>query len=200
MRRVSILILIVLFVAFWAGSASAASRYLRGAYNATGTSGGLVSLCQFAKGNFAPNLSPACDTHASSASMKSVFIFNRDGTGRFQSTDVGTDFLKYHDGTAAGGDPFSREVSCNFTYSLNGNQITIETLPGGTVTIAGGPATGFTLQPQNSFSLSGTVSADLNTITLSTPGLQVEEVDFYIGGSKMGTSYSVTHRHLVLIR
>ena len=170
---------------------------IQGEYAFTGTTSCLVSNLEFN-----PNLTPKQGSivYYNSHSARGFMNFNRDGTGTFE-TEVAV-FIVPPPAPGAPGPAVpiagSFKTSAQFTYNItDGDIVTIELVPGTWVsTFLTGPIPAGTTTSVDQWSLSGTVSADHNTLTLGSGGTVVETTTNSLGA----VFYQICHRSSVLIR
>jgi hypothetical protein len=221
MKRISLWVLIGLIMTVWAAPNVFAAPSLSGTFNATGFLRETLSVCPLLPGgangtDYAPN--PGCPWppfNCTASYMNAVFVFNRNGTGQAKTTWAVTMFPTYIMGvnsggqsvfSVTGGESFLEDQTYNFTYSITGHQITIKSVSATwitTVTTGADKGRTFKLNSSNaSPELIGTVSNDLNTITLSFDGFGNFVVDDYRpDGTLECTLYGVVGQtSLVLIR
>jgi hypothetical protein len=162
MRRMFFFITLVV-VLIWVAIAVAGPHKLKGDYAYTGE-----VTCLWSTGGFDANFRPISGSlyWISSGSAQGIRTFHRDGTGTVHNTImVGITHPPGPPSTSAG----ASEYSYDFTYTIGPDgSISTKVLPNSFKgTVLTGPATGQTFT-QTPFSLSGMVSEDRKTLTLTS--------------------------------
>jgi hypothetical protein len=200
-KKLALFVMIPAIAMFMVVAMASADRHdhhgIQGEYAFTGTTSCLVSNL-----GFYDNLTPVSGSkvYYNSHSARGLFNFNRDGAGTFE-TEVAVFIVPPPaPGPPAPSVPIagSFKTSAQFTYNItDGGMITIELVPGTWVsTFLTGPIPAGTTTSVDQWSLSGMVSADHKTLTLSSGGTAVETTTNSLGA----VFHQICHRSSVLIR
>jgi hypothetical protein len=190
MKKLAVFVIIAaiaMFIAVAMVSAGDKLGEVYGEYAFTGAGGCLISLT-----GFNPNLSPLEPFWTNSFNLSGIWIFNRDGTGNGQATQVGITATAPSPGVSL------MEYTFPFTYSIaDDGTITVVGEVIGNI-LAGSSVIGtFTV---DKWSVSGMASPDHKTMTLATVAPEIETVNLLYFPSFALTVYEICHRSDTLIR
>lgn len=153
-----------------AANAAADSPRLKGTYGFTGS-----DACLYSRVGFDQNLRPIDGTWSTSLAISGTRTFDGDGTGNGQNFTVGI-VVPPTPGFAPSANSTMGSVS--FTYVVNADgSFTSDNVPGTNVgTFLSGPRVGQTFLVENMPTITGLISKDGKTLTVTTrtPGVETQ--------------------------